>query len=168
MVKIEYFFAHRSYRHLWLKYVRGANLSVHCARCLVGEYETRFKGYMASLANIELREAPAYYLCGVAHDRDWSHNLHVAFAYAAGREIVIDDEFCRMKIVNARRLEISPRFIDWSMPEARKREYWTCRNWQFANMLAKGRLDPYVHDAGNNNATQRNLFSDEETFVRGI
>lgn len=164
MVKIEYFYTDRQYRHLWLKYVRDVNLLVHCARCLVGEYDTRFKAYMRSAYDLELRDAPVYYLCGVAHDRNWRHNLHVAFVHAAGQEIVIDDEFCRMKIVNARRLEISPRFIDWTSPLSRKKEYWTCRNWQFASMLAKGHKDPYVEDAENrtNYSTQINLFSDEQ------
>lgn len=168
MVKIEYFHTERQYRHLWLKYVRDVNLRVHCARCLVGEYDTRFKGYLTSVNDLVLREAPAYYLCGVAHDRVWRHNLHIAFVHAAGHEIVADDEFCRIRIVNARRLEISPRFIDRTMPESRKKEYWTCRNWQFANMLAKGLLVTYMDGHDNNCVKQKNLFSDEETDIRGI
>ena len=107
MVKIEYFYTDRMYKYLWLKYVTGTNLSVHCARCLLGEYEVRFKGYIRSLHDIELKDAPVYYLCGVAHDRVWKHNLHIAFVAAAGQMIEVDDEFCRLRIANARRLEIS-------------------------------------------------------------
>lgn len=69
MVKIEYFYTDRMYKYLWLKYVTGTNLSVHCARCLLGEYEERIKAYMRSIYNLELRDAPVYYLCGVAYDR---------------------------------------------------------------------------------------------------
>ena len=94
MVKIEYFYTDRMYKYLWLKYVTGTNLSVHCARCLLGEYEVRFKGYIRSLHDIELKDAPVYYLCGVAHDRVWKHNLHIAFVAAAGQMIEVDDEFC--------------------------------------------------------------------------
>lgn len=158
MVKIEYFYTDRMYKYLWLKYVTGTNLAVHCARCLVGEYEERIKAYMRSVYNLELKEAPVYYLCGVAHDRQWKHNLHVAFVPAAGQEIIIDDDFCRLKIVNARRLEISTRFIDWNDPHSRRKEYCTCRNWQFAYMLSKGQRAPYIQDAHPNTSKQNNLF----------
>ena len=157
MVKIEYFYTDRMYKYLWLKYVTGTNLSVHCARCLLGEYEERFKAYMRSIYNLELRDAPVYYLCGVAYDRIWRHNLHVAFVPAAGQEIIIDNDFCRLKIVNARRLEISTRFIDWSNPLSRRKDYHTCRNWQFASMLAKGLHEPYPGDPRSDVSKQNTL-----------
>ena len=158
MVKIEYFYTDRMYKYLWLKYVTGTNLSVHCARCLLGEYEVRFKGYIRSLHDIELKDAPVYYLCGVAHDRVWKHNLHIAFVAAAGQMIEVDDEFCRLRIANARRLEISTRFIDRDIPQSRKKEFYTCRNWQFACMLAKGQHAPYIPDSHTNISKQNNLF----------
>ena len=144
MVNIEYFYTDRMYRYLWLKSVTGVNLSVHCARSLIGKYDPRFHGYMQSAYNIELLPAPFYYLCGVSHDREWKHNLHLAFSEEVGSEIVIDDEFCRIKIDNARRIEITNRYIDWRNPLSRKKEYCTCRNWQFAYMLASKGLVPQV------------------------
>ncbi len=141
---IENFIAKRDYRYLWLKNVKNVNLRHHCARCLVGTYDSHFGGHIMEVNNVTLsNEARYYYLCGVAQDRKWAHNMHVAFVYAPGQEISIDDEFCRLTIKNARRLDISMKYIDWSLPESKKAEFKTCRNWQFANMIAKGEAPPY-------------------------
>lgn len=143
MTRIELFQANRPYKFLWLKYVFGVNLNVHCARCLLGDYDPHFGGGVRNIRNLELHNAPVYYLCGVAEDRIWSHNLHVAFVPAMGKTIEIDNDFCRLRIINAERLAINKKYIDWSDPNSRKRDFNTCRNWQFASMFAKGILEPY-------------------------
>ena len=143
MVTIEYFDTDREYKYLWLKTVTGVDLNVHCARCLIGEYEQAFSGGVRSVRNLQLKPAPAYYLCGVAEDRIWSHNLHIAFTEEPGSVIEVDDDFCRVRIVNARRLSINQKYIDRADPNSRRGEYRTCRNWQFANMFSRGILDSY-------------------------
>ena len=143
-IEIEVFIAKRDYRYLWLKNVQGVNLKCHCARCLIGPYDKNFGSHVKMVRNVSLSsESPLYYLCGVAQDRKWSHNLHIAFTYAPGQDIDIDDEFCTVKIKNARRLDIDMKYIDWDMPESKKSEYKTCRNWQFANMISKGLMPNY-------------------------
>lgn len=143
MITIDFFTTDRDYKYLWLKSVRGVDLSCHCARCLLGEYEQAFSGGVREVHNLKLKPAPAYYLCGVASDRVWSHNLHLAFTEEEGSVIEVDNDFCHVRILNARRLDISQRYIDKKDPNAGRREYRTCRNWQFASMFSQGILDDY-------------------------
>lgn len=147
MIKIQKFVARRDYRYLWLKEVKGTDLRVHCARCLLGKYDSRMKAHLKMTYNINLK-GEVYYLCGVAMDRKWAHNLHIAFKHEEGCNFEVDDEFCYIKVENARRLEISTRFIDHSLPQSTKKEFNTCRNWQFANMIAKGIMEYYNDNSG--------------------
>lgn len=132
MVVIETLEVKKKYRYLWLKMVSGINLRVHCARCLLGEYSKAVNANEREFGNIELPPRPYYYLCGV---RNYHENIHVAFIEAEGELIEIDDERCHLVIHNARRIQFSEEDIDHLRPEAAKREYRTCRNWQFANWL---------------------------------
>lgn len=144
MTIIENFEAGRPYRYLWMKYVTGVNLNVHCAKCLLGDYEAAFSGGVRSVRNLALRPAPVYYLCGVAEDRIWSHNLHVAFVPSEGDTIEINNDFCHLRIKNAKRIAVNKKYIDWHLPQATRKEFSTCRNWQFASMFASGILEPYT------------------------
>lgn len=150
MVTIKYFKPKRNYRYLWLKLVRDIDLSQHCTKCLIGKFDRRIWGGTPLNPNRELKleESRLYYLCGVCEDWIWSHNLHVAFAPAMGHYINIDDEFCTLRIENARRINITNEYIDWKLPQANKREFNTCRNWWFANMINAGAINgikPPVH-----------------------
>lgn len=137
MVEIEYCQLKNCYRILWLRYVYGVNLNVHCMESLLGHNDRRVRGFMRSLnPNLVLEESRFYYLCGVDVDFDWNKNLHIAFVRSVGRTVEIDNEFVRIKINNARRINIVPDYINWRLPQARNRLFHTCRNWQFANMLA--------------------------------
>lgn len=137
MVTIEYAELKGFYKILWLRYVNGVDLSNHCMKSLLGHNDRRVRGFMRQLpANLRLEESPYYYLCGVDANFVWEKNLHLAFTYSCGSVIEIDDAFIRCRILNARRLEISNRFIDWSLPQSRNKFFNTCRNWWFANMIA--------------------------------
>lgn len=143
-IVIESFKAKRLYKYLWCKDINSVNLGVHCARCLVGEYNKHFRGgILSEIRNVELSESKWHYICGVANDRKWSHNLHIAFVFAAGQDIIIDNDFCSCVIRNARRLDINTKYIDASLPQAHLKEFSTCRNWQFANMVSKGLVPSY-------------------------
>lgn len=54
------------FSYLWLKHVTGVNLAVHCAHCLLGEYDPRIKANLTEISNIPLPDAPYHYLCGSA------------------------------------------------------------------------------------------------------
>jgi len=138
MVTIEYAELKGFYKILWLRYVNGVDLSNHCMKSLLGHNDRRVRGFMRQLpANLRLEESPYYYLCGVDANFVWEKNLHLAFTYSCGSVIEIDDAFIRCRILNARRLEISNRFIDWSLPQSRNKFFNPCRNWWFANMIAR-------------------------------
>lgn len=144
-VTITYFKPKRNYKFLWLKLVRDYDLNNHCTKCLIGKFDRRIWGGHLIIPNrtLELGESRLYYLCGVCDDWVWAHNLHVAFAPAFGQEINIDDEFCALKIENARRIKITNEYIDWHLPQAKDPKFNTCRNWWFANMMAAGAISGY-------------------------
>lgn len=122
----------------WLKYVRGIDLSQHCARSLVGDYEMRWKrfGYpRIPYFGLVLPESPFYYFCAVTNN--WEDNAHVAWMASAGDILEVDNEQVHIIVENAKALPISKEYIDWDLPHANEESYNTCRNWWFANYLAK-------------------------------
>ena len=136
MVEIEYCIFKNTYKIIWLRYVYGVDLNTHCMKCLLGHNDPRVKGWMRSLSQMELEDSRFYYLCGVDKDFNWNKNLHIPFVRSVGQTIEIDNEFVKIKINNARRIIIDTKYINWDLPQAKNRLYSTCRNWQFANMLA--------------------------------
>nr|WP_302577923.1 hypothetical protein [Methanobrevibacter arboriphilus] len=122
------------FRYLWLKYILKTRLSVHCATCLVGEYSKHISPQLKSKENIILNEAPAkaYYLCGVASPYNWNKNFHLAFIEKEREIININENGIEICIENAKRIPITVDDIDWDYKHANKKEYNTCRNWQFA------------------------------------
>lgn len=125
------------FKILWLRYIYGVDLTHHCMKSLLGHNDARVRGYMRGFQNLRLEESRWYYLCGVDVNFRWEKNLHLAFVESAGSEIIVDDEFVRIHIVNARRLPINNTFIDWGLPQSRNKLFNTCRNWWFANMIAR-------------------------------
>ena len=60
-------------RYLWLKTVRGVNLSVHCYSSLVGDplhvHNTSRRQHLRRVPDV-----PALYLCGVTEPYRWELN----------------------------------------------------------------------------------------------
>ena len=124
------------FRYLWLKRVIGVDLSVHCARCLVGKYTDNISPRNPHTTDIQLDDG-IYYLCGVSMPYNWAKNFHLAFEYSEGSRIEYANNGISVVIENARALPISESYIDQSDPNAWKKEFRTCRNWQFAHYLNK-------------------------------
>lgn len=128
------------FRYLWLKYVTGVNLNYHCAKCLLGEYSQTIKHTSLSHTNVKLDRYPAdyYYLCGVSSPYRWVNNFHLAFKYQPGSMIEVSENGITIKIRNAERIPISTyEMLIRNHKHVIDLEYATCRNWQFANMIAK-------------------------------
>lgn len=127
-----------NFGYLWLKYVNGFNLNVHCAKCLLGEYSNYFKfgQHTTYLQDILLDEHPAkyYYLCGVTKPYRWRDNLHVAFEFAKGEKLEYWDGKTFLQIENARKIEIESRPIYRDI-HGTERAFYTCRNWMFAYQM---------------------------------
>ena len=79
MVKIEFAEFKGIYKILWLRYVSGVDLSQHCMKSLLGSNDRRVYPFMKQVWNLDLKDAPYYYLCGVDLNFDWRKNLHLAF-----------------------------------------------------------------------------------------
>lgn len=126
------------FRYLWLKYVTGVNLNVHCARCLNGEYSNLIDKEKQLTEKVELSEFPAriFYFCGVASPYNWENNFHLAFESANGESFLVDENGIKLEVINARRIMIDKSALNKvNHKNAAYRSYHTCRNWQFANYL---------------------------------
>lgn len=124
------------FKYLWLKKVNGVDLSVHCARCLLGEYDNRVNARTKSLKNIELL-GDVYYLCGVSAPYIWANNFHLAFRLANGEKFTAERNGVKISVENAEIIDFSENDIDMTLPQAKKKEFYTCRNWQFANKILR-------------------------------
>lgn len=138
---IEVFSTNENFKYLWLKYVVGFDLSVHCAKCLKGAYSRHF-GQMSPrrLYGARLNEAPAhyYYLCGVTTPYRWKDNLHLVFRYKPGSQVTYDDGRTGIVIKDAERIEIQ-QLPEYPLESCGCRsEYHTCRNWRFAYQIVHG------------------------------
>lgn len=124
------------FKYLWLKTVVDVNLNVHCARCLIGEYDERISARMSEAADIELPNAPYHYLCGVTTPYVWAENFHLAFVEKEGATLDVERHGIHIIIDGAEELPFSEADIDQSDPHARAYAYRTCRNWQFAHKIS--------------------------------
>lgn len=100
-----------SFSYLWLKTVKDVDLSQHCARCLIGEYDKRISPRKEHIENIEL-ENSIYYLCGVSKPYVWNNNFHLAFEPCEGSTIQINDKGISVIIEGAKQLPISDKYIN--------------------------------------------------------
>lgn len=125
------------FSYLWLKHVTGVNLTVHCAHCLLGEYDPRIKANLTEVSNITLPDAPYHYLCGVSRPYVWSRNFHLAFREKEGSRLTVQRNGIHIEIGNAEEVTFSQDDIDPGDPHAKSKAYFTCRNWQFAYKIAK-------------------------------
>jgi len=137
-----------NFRYLWLKYFRGVNLNVHCGRCLTGDYSEIVAADLPFYDPFDLDEFPAkyYYLCGVATPPKWANNFHLAFKYVPGKTLKVERNGVLILIQDAEEIPIqwiSPSsnldIPQWQKQLAKERgpSYFTCRNWQFACMIAE-------------------------------
>jgi len=134
---IETFSTSQHFRYLWLKYVEGFDLSVHCARCLRGKYSARVNAGTIRAYELRLNEAEAryFYLCGVTSPYCWNDNLHVAFRFKPGAVLTFNEKGTRIIIRNAERIEIK-RQESYALSEhGNDPAYNTCRNWRFAYQM---------------------------------
>ena len=124
-----------NFRYLWLKSVEGVDLSVHCAKSLIGRYDNRINPRIGTAENIILTDK-IYYMCGVSQPYVWSNNFHIAFREKTGSHIEVERNGVKLQIDNAEEIAFSEKDIDFHLPFATKREFYTCRNWQFANKMS--------------------------------
>ena len=122
----------KPFKYLWLKKVNGVDLTQHCAKCLIGEYDNRLQININEYNNLSL-DGSIYYLCGVSTPYVWKNNFHLAFRESKGKKLIIDKLGIYIEIKDAEEIKFSYGDINFNLMEANKKEFSTCRNWQFAN-----------------------------------
>lgn len=132
MVVIKKLIIKSQYKYIWLKYVEGVDLSQHCARCLIGKYEKEILASKLEYDNLHLPNSKYYYLCAVYK---YETNIHLAFIEKQGSKILIDNEYYHIEIENAEQIQIDKSSIDYTLPQSADKNFSTCRNWWFANLI---------------------------------
>jgi hypothetical protein len=122
-----------AFKYLWLKTVKDVDLSQHCARCLIGEYDNRINSNTKEEQDIELNNGYIYYLCGVAYPYKWENNFHLAFRYKKGGMIDYYSNGIHVVIEDAEALPIDEKYNNPLDKHIKIKAFYTCRNWQFAN-----------------------------------
>ena len=126
IIKFEY--NKSDWTYLWLKTVTGVELTQHCAKCLIGEY-IKFDS-VTELENI------THYLCGVYKGWNYNKNFHLAFKYKKDSLLTVLEKNIFIEIQDAERIIIKPlQKNDVATIEGNKKEFYSCRNWQFANQI---------------------------------
>jgi len=126
------------YRYLWLKHIEGVDLSQHCARSFVGQYSKQVDRFHHNYKDIILpRGYVAHYLCGVLNYTD---NLHLAMLEAPGEHAEVHDAKCDFELEDGILVPIREDYIPFGAINVDKREFRTCRNWQFAHWLRNNHL----------------------------
>ena len=133
-ITIKTFINNREWMYLWGKYVTGINLNAHCAKALKGEYTKKINKEMDAAFNIKLDEADSkiFYLCGVTKPYKWKDNFHLALRYKKGSHITVSRNGLYLEVEDAEELPICFDLDKCNHEKKDKKEYATCRNWQFA------------------------------------
>ena len=138
----------QQFKYLWLKYIEEIDLSKHCQDTFVGltsrKIGTRFitgaikEVEFNDIRLNEIRHPQAFYLCGVSEPYVWERNFHLAFIPKKGGRIVKSGRGIRLSIADAEEVKITPNFIDPTHPMARRKDFNSCRNWQFGWQVKSG------------------------------
>ena len=124
---------------IWLMYVNDVDLSKHCKPCLKGYTSKKITKWTRHEENVCLDESEAkyYYLCGGSYPYKWENNFHLAWKEKSGASFEYSFNGITIRLKNAERIEFSEEDVDLSQKYADRPEYYTCRNWQFANKISK-------------------------------
>ena len=122
---------------IWLMYVNDVDLSKHCKPCLKGYTSKKIKKWTRHEENVCLDESEAkyYYLCGGSYPYKWENNFHLAWKEKSGASFEYSFNGITIRLKNAEMIEFSEDDIEKTQKYADRPEYYTCRNWQFANKV---------------------------------
>lgn len=136
-MKINKIIVENNFMYIWLKSVEDVDLTKHCAKCLIGEYNESINKHTRVNNNIQLDNEKIYYLCGVSKPYVWDNNFHLAFRKKEGNILNIARKGISIEIEDAEEITFSKDDIDEQLKESTNKQFNTCRNWQFANKYVK-------------------------------
>ena len=118
-------------------YVNDVDLSKHCKPCLKGYTSKKITKWTRHEENVCLDESEAkyYYLCGGSYPYKWENNFHLAWKEKSGASFEYSFNGITIRLKNAEKIEFSEDDIEKTQKYADRPEYYTCRNWQFANKV---------------------------------
>ena len=123
----------KAFKYWWAKNVQGFRSEVHCARCLIGGYESGFKA-TAMGGVLRGRVGDTLYLCGVSQAFSMANNYHRALEVTLDpSDVVTDQLYGRAGLITI----IGARVIAFDGAAAKERfpslgpAFLTCRNFQF-------------------------------------
>jgi hypothetical protein len=116
-----------NWMYFWIKTIEDIDLNNHCAKTFIGKY--------LNGDNIETKIKDVY-ICGVSNPFKYEDNLHLALKEKVGNDIEIKKLGVHIMIKDAELIEIKPLNKGESLhAKGSIKQYYTCRNWQYANQL---------------------------------
>ena len=138
-----------AWRYLWAKSVRAFDPRQHCAKCLVGAYETRFGLSMESDDLIALdgyQPGALIYFCGVSKPYRWERNLHLAVRVTGE-----DQDVASVSAYNGDEITVAGAqevlFNDGAalnLYGGKGDAFVSCRNFQFGAQMARDGFIPFA------------------------
>lgn len=139
----------KGFSTLWFYNITGLKLDKHCqdgflGKCIVtGEVYEKFVNKGVCDFPFTSKNG-LYYLCGVAKPFNWEKNFHCPFMFAEGERFEYESNGVTVELENAKRIPIvEVNRATCPFPGKDDKQYYTCRNWQFANMLVEGQVEGY-------------------------
>lgn len=126
----------------WAKWVTGFQPSVHCASCLLGEYEERVHKGLRPGIRLNLGErakGDVLYLCGVTKPYVHKLNFHLVVepCETKGARTLMHCGY-RVEILGGRWIAFNGDAAERLFPD-KARSFLTCRNFQFGAQYYEGR-----------------------------
>ncbi len=152
---------------IWLMYVNDVDLSKHCKPCLKGYTSKRINKWTRHEENVCLDESEAkyYYLCGGSYPYKWENNFHLAWKEKQGSSFEYSFNGITIRVKDAEMVEFSEDDIEKTQKYADRPEYYTCRNWQFANKV-KYDIDnsEFIKEMNEEKIIEEGILDDSDLF----
>jgi hypothetical protein len=132
----------------WVRKIRSVDISRCCAKCFIGESDTRLYhgtayGQTPRFIKLEIEPAEkyvAYYLCGLSAGFKYEKNTHLAFIHAPGERVHVESEQMEVTIENTRWIDFEGADYTPNPRGEYTDEQRMCRNWIFANFIRDGMI----------------------------
>lgn len=70
---------------------------------------------MKGTITLDESDSEYFYLCGVVYPWSWADNFHCVFKKAEGKEFSYKFRDTEVHVINAEKIEISEKWIDWKI-----------------------------------------------------
>ena len=115
--------------YFWVKTIESVDLNNHCAKSFIGKYLH---------GNLIKTTTKNVYICGVSKPFIYKNNLHIALKEKIGHNFTIKEKGVIINIYDAERIEVKSLIKGQAKNiNSNKIEYYTCRNWQYANQITE-------------------------------